>query len=55
MKFRATILLQALRFFESLSFSKKQRFTLPIEQAKTPETLQRRLEKAINDLREGRA
>jgi hypothetical protein len=46
---------QALRVFASLSYSKKQRLTLPIEQAKTPETRQRRVEKAINDLHEGRA
>ncbi|MFI5285100.1 MAG: YdeI/OmpD-associated family protein [Candidatus Dormibacteria bacterium] len=29
-------------------------FMLPIEQAKTPETRRRRVEKAISDLREGR-
>jgi Domain of unknown function (DUF1905)/Bacteriocin-protection, YdeI or OmpD-Associated len=44
----------ARRFFDGLSFSKKQRFTLPIEQAKTAETRQRRVERAISDLREGR-
>lgn len=44
----------ALGRFEGLSYSRKQRFTLPIEQAKTPETRQRRVEKAVIDLREGR-
>ena len=46
---------QARRFFEGLSYSKKQRFTLAIDQAKTPETRQRRLDKAMSDLRAGRA
>jgi len=44
----------ARRVFDALSYSRKQRFTLPIEQAKTAETRQRRVEKAISDLREGR-
>jgi Bacteriocin-protection, YdeI or OmpD-Associated/Domain of unknown function (DUF1905) len=43
----------ARRFFEELSYSKQQRFTVPIEAAKTPETRQRRVEKAVNDLRAG--
>jgi Bacteriocin-protection, YdeI or OmpD-Associated/Domain of unknown function (DUF1905) len=43
----------AKRFFEGLSYSRKQWYVLPIEQAKTPETRARRLEKAINMLREG--
>jgi Bacteriocin-protection, YdeI or OmpD-Associated/Domain of unknown function (DUF1905) len=46
---------QARRFFEGLSYSKRQRFTLAIDQAKTPETRQRRLDKAMSDLRAGRA
>ncbi len=39
--------------FEGLSYSNKRRYTLPIEEAKTPETRQRRIEKAIIELREG--
>lgn len=39
------------QFFDSLSYSRKQRFVLPIEQAKTPETRQRRLDKAVTALR----
>jgi uncharacterized protein YdeI (YjbR/CyaY-like superfamily) len=46
---------QARRFFEGLSYSKRQRFTLAIEQAKAPETRQRRVDKAMSDLRAGRA
>jgi len=42
----------AKSFFDGLSYSSKQRYVLPIEQAKTPETRQRRLEKALTDLRE---
>ncbi len=45
---------EAKKLFEALSYSNKQRYVLPIEQAKTDETRQRRLEKAINDLREGK-
>jgi hypothetical protein len=45
---------EAKQFFERLSYSKKQRFVLPIEDAKTTETRQRRIEKAIAALREGR-
>jgi hypothetical protein len=45
---------QARQFFESLSFSQKQGFVLPIEQAKKPETRERRVEKAIEMLRQGR-
>jgi hypothetical protein len=44
----------ALRFFESLSYSNKRRFVLGIEEAKTAETRQRRIEKAISTLREER-
>ena len=43
------------RRFESLSYSRKQGLVLPIEQAKTPETRQRRVEKAVVAIREGRA
>jgi hypothetical protein len=45
---------EAKRFFDALSFSQKQGFVLPIEQAKKAETRERRLEKAIAMLREGR-
>lgn len=40
--------------FEKLSYSKKQFFVLPIEQAKTEETRQRRIEKTIAQLKEGK-
>ena len=40
------------QFFNALSRSRRQRFVLPIEQAKTPETRQRRLDKAVAALRE---
>lgn len=42
------------RFFDGLSFSQKQRYVLPIEQAKQPATRQRRVEKALTMLRAGR-
>lgn len=45
---------EARRVFDTLSYSKKQRFVLPIEDAKTAETRQRRIEKAVDSLREGR-
>jgi hypothetical protein len=45
----------ATRFFEGLSYSKKQRFVLPIVGAKTPETRQRNIDKAMSALREGNA
>jgi hypothetical protein len=45
---------EARRFFESLSYSNKRRFVLSIEDAKTAETRQRRIAKAVSDLREGR-
>ena len=44
----------ARRGFDGLSYSKKQRFVLPIEQAKTDETRQRRIDRAVGMLREGR-
>ncbi|MCC7452247.1 MAG: DUF1905 domain-containing protein [Anaerolineae bacterium] len=44
----------AKRFFEGLSYSNKQRFVLSITDAKTPETRQRRIAKAISTLREAR-
>jgi len=44
----------ARRFFDGLSYSNKQRFVLPVEQAKSDETRRRRIEKAVSSLREGR-
>lgn len=44
----------ARRYFDGLSYSKKQRFVLPIEEAKTAETRQRRIANAVSKLREGR-
>ncbi len=41
-------------FFDGLSYSNKRRIMLSIEDAKTPETRQRRIDKAISALREGR-
>lgn len=45
---------KALKFFEGLSYSAKQRYVLPIGQAKTQETRQRRIEKALSDLNSGK-
>lgn len=45
---------EAKRFFESLSYSNKRRILIPIEGAKTAETRQRRIEKSLDLLREGR-
>ncbi len=41
---------RAKAVFESLSKSRKQDYTLPVETAKTGETRQRRVDKAISDL-----
>ena len=41
-------------FFDGLSYSQKQRHVLSIEGAKTPETRQRRIDKSVSTLREGR-
>jgi Bacteriocin-protection, YdeI or OmpD-Associated/Domain of unknown function (DUF1905) len=41
-------------FFDKLSYSEKRWFVLGIEDAKTPETRQRRVDKAVARLREGR-
>lgn len=41
-------------YFEGLSYSNKRRFVISIEAAKTPETRERRIAKAVNVLREGR-
>jgi Bacteriocin-protection, YdeI or OmpD-Associated/Domain of unknown function (DUF1905) len=45
---------KAKAFFDGLSYSQKQWYVLPIEEAKKPETRERRIEKAIGMLREGR-
>ncbi|WP_326955064.1 YdeI/OmpD-associated family protein [Amycolatopsis sp. NBC_01286] len=45
---------EALKRFESLSYSRKQGFVLPIGQAKTEETRQRRIAKVVTDLRAGK-
>ena len=44
----------ARRFFDGLSYSNKQRVVLSIEGARTDETRQRRIAKAVGTLREGR-
>jgi hypothetical protein len=44
----------ARRFFEGLSYSNKRRFVMPIDEAKSAETRQRRIDKAVSTLREGR-
>jgi Bacteriocin-protection, YdeI or OmpD-Associated/Domain of unknown function (DUF1905) len=44
----------AKRFFEGLSYSHQRRHVLAVEGAKTPETRQRRIAKAVSELREGR-
>ena len=44
----------AKAFFESISYSKQRWFTESVTGAKKPETRQRRVEKAIEMLREGR-
>lgn len=44
----------ARTFFDSLSYSNKRRFTLPLDEAKTPETRQRRLDKAVETLTAGK-
>jgi len=45
---------EAKRFFEGLSYSNKRRIVLGIEDARTAETRQRRIDKAIGMLREGK-
>lgn len=44
----------AARFFDSLSHSNRQRHVLAIEGAKTQETRQRRIDKAVAELRVGK-
>ncbi len=45
---------EAKRFFETLSYSNKRRITLSIDDAKTPETRQRRIDKSVRELEQGR-
>lgn len=45
---------KALAFFESLSYSAKSGYVLPIQQAKAAETRQRRIGKAVSDLKAGK-
>ena len=45
---------EAKAFFATLSYSNKRRVVLSIEDAKTAETRQRRIDKAVSTLREGR-
>ncbi len=44
----------AERFFGGLSYSNRRRFVLSIEDARTPETRQRRVARSVELLREGR-
>ncbi|GGF30254.1 hypothetical protein GCM10011399_24310 [Subtercola lobariae] len=44
----------ARTYFDTLSYSNKRRFTAPIDDAKTPETRQRRIEKSVATLAEGK-
>jgi hypothetical protein len=44
----------ARAFFDGLAYSRKQWYVLPIEQAKTAETRQRRIDKALGMLRDKR-
>jgi hypothetical protein len=46
---------EARRTFDGLSYSRQQALVLPIHQAKTPETRQRRIDRALLTLREQRA
>jgi hypothetical protein len=41
------------KFFDQLSYSKKRLYTVPIENAKTDETRQRNLDKAMAELNKG--
>jgi Bacteriocin-protection, YdeI or OmpD-Associated/Domain of unknown function (DUF1905) len=44
---------EALHYFESLSYSRQQWFVLNVEDAKTPETRARRIDRAVARLCEG--
>jgi hypothetical protein len=45
---------EARGFFDGLNYSERRWFVLGIEDAKTPETRQRRIDKAVERLRSGR-
>jgi hypothetical protein len=45
---------EARRFFDTLTPSQRRAFVDPIESAKKPETRERRIERAVTALREGR-
>lgn len=44
----------AKKFYEGLSYSRKKNYVVLIEQAKTEETRQKRIEKALTDLKSSR-
>ncbi len=44
----------AQAFFDRLSYSNKRRIVIPIDDAKTPETRERRIATSVDKLREGR-
>ncbi len=46
--------IDARRFFDGLSYSNKLRFILSVEGAKTAETRQRRIDKAVSTMHEGK-
>lgn len=46
---------EAKKYFDSLSYSNKRRLVIPVEDAKTPETRQRRIEKTVKLLSERKA
>jgi hypothetical protein len=46
---------EASRVFNALSYSNKRRIVMPIDDAKSPETRQRRIAKSVEALRDGRA
>ena len=45
---------EARRFFDGLSYSNRRRHVLAIDDAKTPETRQRRIAKSVTTLHDGR-
>jgi hypothetical protein len=44
----------AQRFFDTLSYSRQHHYVLPVSQAKQPETRQRRIDRAVERLAEGK-
>jgi uncharacterized protein YdeI (YjbR/CyaY-like superfamily) len=44
----------AQRFWDGLSYSRRSRFVISVEGAKTAETRQRRIDKSVVDLHEGK-